>query len=48
MDKVKEGQLDRSDLTFKDLETIRGTFARILAGHFHSRIEYPKTREQAR
>ncbi len=42
MDKVKDGQLDRSDLTFKDIDTIRNSFTRILAGHFHSRIEYPK------
>ncbi|MBL8968710.1 MAG: HDIG domain-containing protein [Spirochaetaceae bacterium] len=48
MDKVKQGQLDRSDLTFRDLETIRNTFARILAGHFHSRIEYPKLVREAR
>jgi len=49
MDKVKQGQLDRCDLTFKDLDAIRDSFTRILAGHFHSRIEYPKVgREQAR
>ncbi len=45
MDKVKEGQLDRSELTFHDLDTIKSTFSRILAGHFHSRIEYPKLKE---
>ncbi|HRZ90243.1 MAG TPA: HDIG domain-containing protein, partial [Spirochaetia bacterium] len=48
MDKVRQGQLDRSDLTFRDLETIRNTFVRILAGHFHSRIEYPKLAREAR
>jgi putative nucleotidyltransferase with HDIG domain len=48
MERVRDGQLDRCDLTLRDLETIRGTFARILAGHFHSRIEYPKTKEQTR
>ena len=48
MEKVKQGQLDRSDLTFRDLETIRNTFSRILAGHFHSRIEYPKLKEASR
>lgn len=48
MEKVKQGQLDRSELTFKDLETIRASFARILAGHFHSRIEYPRMKEQQR
>lgn len=48
MDKVKSGQLDRCDLTFRDLETIKDSFARILAGHFHSRIEYPKMKGEAR
>jgi hypothetical protein len=48
MDKVQSGQLDRCDLTLKDLETIRDSFTRILAGHFHSRIEYPKLKEQPR
>lgn len=48
MEKVRQGQLDHSDLTFKDLETIQGSFARILAGHFHSRIEYPKLKDQPR
>jgi putative nucleotidyltransferase with HDIG domain len=46
MDKVRQGQLDRCDLTFKDLDSIRTSFTRILAGHFHSRIEYPKFKEQ--
>jgi putative nucleotidyltransferase with HDIG domain len=48
MDKVRNGQLDRCDLTFRDLETIKDSFARILAGHFHSRIEYPKMKGEAR
>ena len=48
MEKVRQGQLDDSDLTFKDLEVIRASFARILAGHFHSRIEYPKVKGEPR
>jgi hypothetical protein len=48
MDKVRDGQLDRCDLTFKDAETICNSFTRILAGQFHSRIEYPKLKEQPR
>jgi putative nucleotidyltransferase with HDIG domain len=48
MEKVQGGQLDRCDLTLKDLETIRDSFTRILAGYFHSRIEYPKLKEQPR
>lgn len=48
MDKFAQGQLARTNLTFRDLETIMNTFTRILAGHFHSRIEYPKVREPGR
>jgi len=41
-DKVENGQLAHSELTFRDLETIKNAFVRALAGHYHSRIEYPK------
>jgi putative nucleotidyltransferase with HDIG domain len=41
-DKVEHGQLAESELTFRDLETIKKAFVRVLAGHYHSRIEYPK------
>jgi putative nucleotidyltransferase with HDIG domain len=40
--KIAGGQLSESDMTFRDLETIKKTFVRVLAGHYHSRIEYPK------
>ncbi|MDR1318793.1 MAG: HDIG domain-containing protein [Treponema sp.] len=43
--KVKHGQLSQSDLTFRDLETIKMAFVRVLAGYYHSRIEYPKLKE---
>jgi membrane-associated HD superfamily phosphohydrolase len=43
--KVKHGQLSQSDLSFRDLETIKNAFVRVLAGYYHSRIEYPKIRE---
>ena len=42
LDKIASGQLDHCELTMLDLETIRHSFTRILAGHYHSRIEYPK------
>jgi putative nucleotidyltransferase with HDIG domain len=42
MSKFEQGQLSESELTFHDLETIKNAFVRILAGHYHSRIEYPK------
>jgi putative nucleotidyltransferase with HDIG domain len=42
MNKVEHGQLSESELTFRDLETIKNAFVRVLAGYYHSRIEYPK------
>ncbi len=48
MDKFEQRQLAKSALSFHDLELIINTFVRILAGHFHSRIEYPKMRETQR
>jgi len=43
MSKFEQGQLAESELTFRDLETIKNAFVRVLAGHYHSRIEYPKS-----
>jgi putative nucleotidyltransferase with HDIG domain len=40
--KVEHGQLSQSELTFRDLETIKNAFVKVLAGYYHSRIEYPK------
>jgi putative nucleotidyltransferase with HDIG domain len=40
--KVEQGQLSESEITFRELETIKKTFVKVLAGHYHSRIEYPK------
>jgi putative nucleotidyltransferase with HDIG domain len=42
MAKFEYGQLSESELTFRDLETIKKAFIRVLAGYYHSRIEYPK------
>lgn len=36
-----EGQLDESELTFKDLHFLSENFQRILTGIFHQRIVYP-------
>lgn len=41
-EKLHDGQLDECDLTFKDLNRIATAFVRVLAGIFHSRIEYPE------
>jgi putative nucleotidyltransferase with HDIG domain len=37
-----EGQLDESELTFKDLHYLSENFQRILTGIFHQRIAYPE------
>lgn len=39
--KIEAGQLDNSDLTFKEINIIKNSFVKILAGYYHSRIEYP-------
>lgn len=41
-DRLNEGQLDRCDLTLRDLDTIAETFVRVLTGLVHQRIEYPE------
>ena len=40
-DRVLEGALSNSDLTFKELETVKQTFIHILQGVHHPRIRYP-------
>lgn len=40
-DRLNDHQLDRSDLTLKELDIMADTFARSLSGIFHTRIEYP-------
>lgn len=42
MDRFSGGELSESALTFRDLDVIKSSFVHILAGHFHTRIEYPK------
>lgn len=41
MGTFSDGQLDESELTFKELHKISESFLRILTGIFHHRIEYP-------
>jgi putative nucleotidyltransferase with HDIG domain len=45
--KVDHGQLSESELSFRDLEIIKNAFVRVLAGYYHSRIEYPKQKDEA-
>lgn len=42
MEKFNNGLLSDSELSMRDLKAIEASFVRILAGHYHSRIEYPK------
>ncbi len=48
IDKFQRQHLNSSTLTFHDLEVIKKTFVHILAGYFHSRIEYPEVNEDSR
>lgn len=41
-EKLNDGQLDLCDLTFKDLDIIAKSFATVLEGIYHKRIEYPE------
>lgn len=42
MDKFINGELNECDLTFRDMELVKTSFVHVLAGHFHTRIEYPE------
>ena len=41
-EKMDDGQLNDSALTFSDLDKICATFSTVLTGVFHERIEYPE------
>ncbi len=40
-ERFNDGQFDDCNITLKDLEKISATFVKIIAGMYHSRIEYP-------
>ncbi len=44
-ERLYAGQLDESDLTFRELDMIGTAFVRILSSVFHHRIEYPTNKE---
>lgn len=46
-DKLDDGQLDKCDLTLKDLEEIAGGFMKVFSGFFHEREEYPDIKPKA-
>ena len=39
--KIENHQLDNCDITYRDITKIKEAFVQILAGFYHSRIEYP-------
>ncbi|MCC3145391.1 HDIG domain-containing protein [Halanaerobium sp. Z-7514] len=41
-DKLIENQLDKSDLTLRDLDQITNSFVKVLTGIYHQRVEYPE------
>ncbi|ODS50725.1 MAG: 7TM receptor with intracellular metal dependent phosphohydrolase [Halanaerobium sp. 4-GBenrich] len=41
-DKLIENQLDQSNLTLTDLDTIVKSFVKVLTGIYHQRVEYPE------
>lgn len=42
-DRLYDHQLDKCDLTVRDLDTISDTFMKVLSGMFHPRVGYPQT-----
>lgn len=45
-DRISEGQLSDSPLTFHHLKVIKDTFLNILVGIYHSRVEYPDDKKE--
>ncbi len=41
-ERLEDGQFDESNLTLKDLNQIKNGFMKVLAGLYHTRIEYPE------
>ncbi len=44
--RIEDGQLDQTDLTFRDLTQIRETFLSMLLGIYHVRVKYPGQEEK--
>jgi putative nucleotidyltransferase with HDIG domain len=47
-DRLTRGQLDRTDLTLRDLDTIRNSFTLTLKNIYHPRLRYPQVAEEQR
>jgi len=46
-ERVSDGDLDECDLTFKELQTVKGVFFHVLQGMHHPRINYPERVQDA-
>jgi len=44
-ERIDDGQLDDTDLTFRDLRLIKDTFLKMLLGIYHVRVKYPEQEE---
>jgi len=44
--RIADGQLSDTDLTFRDLDTIKETFLSMLLGIYHVRVKYPGQEEE--
>ena len=42
--KMRDGQLDESPITLREVAQAEETFAKVLASVYHQRIDYPQTR----
>jgi len=45
-ERIDDGQLDDTDLTFRDLRLIKDTFLKMLLGIYHVRVKYPDQEEE--
>lgn len=45
-ERIDDGQLDNTDLTFNDLRQIKDTFLKMLMGIYHVRVKYPDQEEE--
>ena len=45
-ERIEDGQLDETDLTFRDLRVIKETFLKMLLGIYHVRVKYPDQDEE--
>ena len=45
--RIRDGQLSECPITLQDLEIVKATYAELLRGAFHPRIQYPDAKEKA-